>query len=190
MTKWYLDKRSKIPLYLQLRDLIRYHISTGIIKNNEQLPGVVSLAQELRINFETVRKAYKALEKEGLISVNRGKGTFAVLAQDTLLSRIGEDSFRGFASNPEVALKNVLTKLQQQGKREREIKTMVNQTFRKLNPEMPKPYVIFTECNLPQAYEVARFLENQLRIRVKPILVRQLKEELTKISSPSLACRP
>jgi DNA-binding transcriptional regulator YhcF (GntR family) len=42
MIKWFLDKSSKIPLYLQLKDLIKYYISTGAIKDSEQLPGVIA----------------------------------------------------------------------------------------------------------------------------------------------------
>lgn len=184
MIKWYLDKKSKIPLYLQLRDLIKYYISTGIIQNNERLPGVVNLAHELRINFETVRKAYKELEKEGLISVNRGKGTFAVLPQETLLPEKRLKYQMDFEPSPEAALKNILVKLWQQGKREKEIKAAVNQVIKELKRESPQPFVIFTECNLPQAEEVARALEEQLKISVKPVLVAQLKEEMDKISNP------
>ena len=59
--KWFLDKKNKIPLYLQIKDLIKYYISTGVIQDNAVLPGVNMLAKELEINFETVRKAYKEL---------------------------------------------------------------------------------------------------------------------------------
>lgn len=184
MTRWYLDKKSKIPLYLQLRDLIKYYISTGIIQNNEQLPGVVNLARELRINFETVRKAYKELEKEGLITVNRGKGTFAILPRETLLPEKRAKYPIDFETSPEGVLKSLLVKLWQQGKREKEIRAMVNRIIKELKQETPEPFVIFTECNLPQAKEVAKFLEEQLKINVRPVLVSQLKEEIARISNP------
>ena len=54
---------NKVPLYLQLKDLIKYYISTGAIQADHQLPAVNALAKELGINFETVRKAYKELLK-------------------------------------------------------------------------------------------------------------------------------
>ena len=64
MIKWRIDKSNKVHLYLQLKDLIKYYISTGAIKDNQQLPGVNTLGNELGVNFETVRKAYKELERE------------------------------------------------------------------------------------------------------------------------------
>lgn len=76
MQRWRIDKNSKVPFYLQLKELIEYYISTGAIKDNHQLPGVNTLGKKLGINFETVRKAYKELEKEGLISMERGRGTY------------------------------------------------------------------------------------------------------------------
>ena len=79
MIKWFVDRENKVPLYLQLKDLIKYYISTGAIQDNDQLPGVVKLAEELGVNFDTIRKAYKELEREELISMIRGKGTFATL---------------------------------------------------------------------------------------------------------------
>ncbi len=47
MIKWFVDRENKIPLYLQLKDLIKYYLSTGAIEDSQQLPGVVSLAAEL-----------------------------------------------------------------------------------------------------------------------------------------------
>ncbi len=187
MIKWYFDKKSKIPLYLQLRDLIKYYISTGIIRNNEQLPGVVRLSKELKVNFETVRKAYKELEKEGLISINRGKGSFAVLPQGTVLPRIKESFPSDVVLSPETSLKNILGKMWQQGKTEKEIKILVYKILRELSQEKPKPFVIFAECNQAQANEISQLLEDQLKIKVKPVLVNQLQEELNKLPSPELS---
>src|SRR5512135_458901 len=92
MIKWFIDKDNKVPLYLQLTDLIKYYISTGEIKDKDQLPGVNVLARELRINFETVRKAYKELEKEGLLVTRRAKGTYATL-HPTALPRAAAKDF-------------------------------------------------------------------------------------------------
>ena len=79
MKKWRIDKTNKMPFYLQLKELIIYYISTGVIQDNHQLPGVNVLGKQLGINFETVRKAYKELEKDGLIKMERGRGTYVTL---------------------------------------------------------------------------------------------------------------
>ncbi len=75
----------------------------------------------------------------------------------------------------------------QQGKTTKEIKTLVNKILKELNQEKPKPFVIFTECNLAQANDISRLLEDQLKIRVKPVLVSQLQEELNSLPHPELS---
>ncbi len=62
MVKRVIEKSRKVPLYLQLKDLIKYFVAMGAITENEQLPGVMELAAKLGINFETVRKAFHELE--------------------------------------------------------------------------------------------------------------------------------
>lgn len=187
MVRWYLDKRSQIPLYLQLKELVKYYISTGIIKNGERLPGVIQLAKELKINFETVRKAYKELEKEGLISMNRGRGSFAFLPHESQLSRKTELFSLESETDPEDALKKVINRFLHQGKSPQEIKKIIRKILKEIDELIPSPFVIFTECNLPQAEQVASLLEDQLKIRVKPVLVNELKNELSKISNPEIA---
>ena len=80
---WVIDKENKIPLYLQLKDLVKYHISTGSVQEGQRLPPINELAERLGINFETVRKAYKELEREGFLSSKRGRGTFTTASSGT-----------------------------------------------------------------------------------------------------------
>ena len=85
MIRWFVDKNNKVPLYLQLKDQVEYYISTGAIQDGYQLPPVNALADELGITFETVRKAYKELERNDLISMRRGQGTFITLHRGNAL---------------------------------------------------------------------------------------------------------
>jgi len=62
MIRWFVDKNSDIPLYVQLKGLIKHYVSTEAMQDNPRLPTVKALAKQLDINFETVRKAYKDLE--------------------------------------------------------------------------------------------------------------------------------
>ena len=64
------------PLYLQIMDEVRRGIVTGTIRPDEPLPSVRQLALELRINPNTVQQAYRELEREGVVYVRRGQGTF------------------------------------------------------------------------------------------------------------------
>jgi GntR family transcriptional regulator len=67
---------SGVPIYLQLMEQIRHGIETGALRPGEQLPGIRPLAEELVINPNTVAKAYRELEHEGVIELRHGAGAF------------------------------------------------------------------------------------------------------------------
>jgi len=70
------DFRSRTPIYLQLVERIRQLTLSGDLSPGEQLPTVRALAQELRINFNTVARAYRLLDEAGIISTQQGRGTY------------------------------------------------------------------------------------------------------------------
>jgi GntR family transcriptional regulator len=71
-----LDTRDGRPLYLQIMDEVRRAISIGTLRPEEPLPSVRELAAELVVNPRTVSQAYQELEREGVVYVRRGQGTF------------------------------------------------------------------------------------------------------------------
>lgn len=71
-----VDPRDPRPLYLQIMDEIRRALVLGTLQAEDPLPSVRDLAAELVVNPRTVVNAYKELEREGLIYVRRGQGTF------------------------------------------------------------------------------------------------------------------
>ncbi|PYI53893.1 GntR family transcriptional regulator [Paenibacillus flagellatus] len=64
------------PLYEQILDQVRSSIAKGEIGLGEKMPSVRELAQELRMNPNTVMRAYMELERDGLTEKRRGQGTF------------------------------------------------------------------------------------------------------------------
>lgn len=71
-----LDFHSGLPIYTQIVNQIQSHLMNGIIKPGDQLPTVRALAQELRVNFNTVARAYRLLDEERVISTQQGRGTY------------------------------------------------------------------------------------------------------------------
>ncbi len=71
-----LDFRSDEPLYLQIAHQMEQLVGKGELKLGDQLPTVRELATELRINFNTVGRAYRVLDESRLISTQRGRGTY------------------------------------------------------------------------------------------------------------------
>jgi GntR family transcriptional regulator len=71
-----IDPNSTVPIYLQVIDSIQHQVATGRAKPGEQLPTVRMLAADLRINPNTVARAYSTLDAEGVITTQRGRGTY------------------------------------------------------------------------------------------------------------------
>ncbi|MGG3449155.1 MULTISPECIES: GntR family transcriptional regulator [Bacillaceae] len=71
-----IDTRSRVPIYEQLTEKLKELIIREVMKEDEQLPSVRSLAQDLTINPNTIQKAYRELEREGYIYSIPGKGSF------------------------------------------------------------------------------------------------------------------
>jgi GntR family transcriptional regulator len=67
---------SSVPIYLQIVDRIKYLVATGRLKPGEQLPTIRQLAADLRINYNTVARAYLMLDSEEVISTQQGRGTY------------------------------------------------------------------------------------------------------------------
>ena len=71
-----LDFRSHIPIYVQLVERIKHLVASGVLEPGSQLPTVRQLAAELRVNFNTIARAYRLLDEERIISTQHGRGTF------------------------------------------------------------------------------------------------------------------
>jgi GntR family transcriptional regulator len=71
-----VDFRSGIPIYLQVVDRIKEMIADGRLKPGDQLPTVRALALEMRVNFNTVARAYRIIDEAGIISTQQGRGTY------------------------------------------------------------------------------------------------------------------
>jgi GntR family transcriptional regulator len=71
-----LDFKSGKPVYLQLVDQVRVAAASGAIRAGEPLPGIRPLAEELRVNRNTIAKAYSELESQGIVETMAGKGCF------------------------------------------------------------------------------------------------------------------
>ena len=76
MIEFHLDGRSGVPTYLQLVHQVRQALRLGVLRPGDQLPTVKEVAGSLAINANTVLKAYRELDRDGLVEARRGLGTF------------------------------------------------------------------------------------------------------------------
>ena len=78
MIAFHLDTRSGVPAYLQLAQQVKQALRLGMLDVDDQLPTVREVVEQVIINPNTVLKAYRELEREGLVVSRPGQGTFIV----------------------------------------------------------------------------------------------------------------
>src|SRR3972149_2261647 len=71
-----IDFRSGLPIYTQIVNQIQAQVVGGVLKPGDQLATVRALAEELRVNFNTVARAYRILDEARIISTQQGRGTY------------------------------------------------------------------------------------------------------------------
>ena len=72
----HLDFHSGLPIYTQIVNQVQNQLANGTLMPGDQLPTVRALAQELRVNFNTVARAYRILDEARIISTQQGRGTY------------------------------------------------------------------------------------------------------------------
>jgi len=71
-----IDFRSGLPIYTQIVNQVQAQVVAGVLQPGDQLPTVRALAEELRVNFNTVARAYRILDEARVISTQQGRGTY------------------------------------------------------------------------------------------------------------------
>ncbi|MGW6641659.1 GntR family transcriptional regulator [Streptomyces iakyrus] len=84
--EFHLNSRSGLPPYQQLVQQVRHALRLGLLKEGDRLPTVKDVAKQMAVNPNTVLKAYRELEHDGLVAARPGVGTFVTrtLADGTL----------------------------------------------------------------------------------------------------------
>jgi GntR family transcriptional regulator len=105
-----IDSRSERPVYMQIIDHIKREIALGRLHPGDQLPTIRQLAQQLVINPNTIAKAYRYLEQEGLLSTRPGGGSFV----SELSSRLSDSAKKEIVCNflKQAAVEAVLFKVE------------------------------------------------------------------------------
>jgi len=130
-----IDFRSGQPIYLQIVEQIRQKVVKGELKPGDQLPTVRQLATDLRVNFNTVARAYRLLDEAGLISTQHGRGTY-------IWEPVSPDQMQAIRQQGlESLTRRYLSSAAQLGCAPQEIARVVNQMLDQWREsgELPKP---------------------------------------------------
>lgn len=127
MIEFHLDSRSGVSPYLQLIQQVRQALRLGMLAAGDQLPTVKDVVASLAINPNTVLKAYRELEYQGLVAARPGVGTFVTktLADETVAAHAGLRT----------DLEKWLAKARQAGLDDESIEALLLTTFRSTTKE-------------------------------------------------------
>lgn len=124
MIQFNLDPKTGVPFYRQIVDQIKFGIAKGNLKVGEQLPTVRALAVELKVNLNTVAKAYKELEILNVLETQQGTGTFISTADILISDKEGKkklqdicDEFTSIAFSYGFSLDAIINELQKRKKK-------------------------------------------------------------------------
>ncbi|MGB9614470.1 MAG: GntR family transcriptional regulator [Fervidobacterium sp.] len=118
---WFnVDFHSHVPVYVQIKENIKNLILSGKLKSGDFVPSIRNLARDIGVNVNTVARAYRELEQEGIIRPERGEGYIVVqLDEEKLKNEMFEE------------LKRVIRKLNSIGISKNDIYKIVEEEFRR-----------------------------------------------------------
>ena len=120
--EFHLDSRSGVSPYLQIVQQVRQALRLGLLREGDQLPTVKEVVARLAINPNTVLKAYRELEHDGLVAARPGVGTF--------VTRDAERRFAGLARTAAAELQRWLSKARAAGLDDESIEALFRDSFR------------------------------------------------------------
>lgn len=86
-----IDFDSEVPIYIQIKNQVIEGIAKGEIENEEEMPSVRALAEDIGVNMHTVNKAYTLLKDEGYIKIDRRKGAVVSLNLNQSMEKFKEN---------------------------------------------------------------------------------------------------
>ena len=128
MIEFHLDARSGVAPYMQLIQQVRHAMRLGLLQEGDKLPTVKDVVARLAINPNTVLKAYRELEYEGLVAARAGVGTFVT-------KTLTDDSSLAAHEPLRADLRHWLTKARKAGLDDESIEALFQTTFRSADEE-------------------------------------------------------
>lgn len=116
-----MEFSSNLPIYLQIMNLIKTKVVSGEINGGEKLPSVRDFSKELKVNPNTIQRAYQELEREELVITQRGMGTFVTKDIHTI-GKLKQ-------SMATELINRFITEMENLGFQSAEIKTMISKRF-------------------------------------------------------------
>jgi DNA-binding transcriptional regulator YhcF (GntR family) len=163
-----IDRKNGIPIYIQVKDKIMEQIKNGTLKVGTKMPPERELAKEIGTSRNTVSSAYKVLEQEGVLVSYQGKGTFVAEEIKTWKQYTAKDKLFKII---DLALEEAF----EIGFDSKEFLNLVEERTKEKEEYLKYIKVVFFECNIEQAREFAKELEDATKLSIYPAVILKLE---------------
>lgn len=164
-----IDKKSRVPMYIQVKRQIMELIRNGQIRVGSKMPTERMLAETLNLSRNTISSAYKELETEGVIKSFQGRGTFVI---EEALRWEDKDVNNKISKFIDMALEEALA----MGINIDEFLHIVNERVKYKKEAMKKLIAVYIECNIEQAKMFSKQLAKETQLNVVPLTLNDLYE--------------
>jgi DNA-binding transcriptional regulator YhcF (GntR family) len=164
-----LDKKSGVPLYIQVKKQIMDLIKEGALKIGTKMPTERELSQELKISRNTISAAYKELEINGVLKSMQGKGTFVA---EEAVSWKSQDSKKKIIKLVDLALEEAL----EVGIETDDFLGIVTERVKEKKELMDKITAAYVECNIEQSRMFSKQLTKITNVNAIPLTLGDLEE--------------
>jgi len=168
-----IDKKSGIPLYLQIKHQIKKLLENGELKSGEQLPTERELSESLEVSRNTVSMAYKELVLENLIQSIPGKGTFP----NTEIVKSFQPKFDNHLAKLEEIIEVTINEALELNFELDELRRIFYRKIEEKEKILKNINIAFIECNYEQLYFFSKDIELGTGISIIPILIDQIRQE-------------
>lgn len=163
-----IDRKSGIPIYIQVKNQIMDEIKNGNLKIGEKMPTERELAKQINTSRNTVSAAYNLLEQEGVLISYQGRGTFVAEEAKTWKKYSIKDKLLKII---DLGLEEAL----EMGLDTKEFLALVQDRIKEREEFIKKVNAIFIECNIEQAKEFSKELSQATNLNVVPMVIADLE---------------
>jgi GntR family transcriptional regulator len=170
-----IELNSHLPVYAQLKEQLKFLILNGEMEPGAKLPTTRQLAGFLKINRNTVQKAYQALEQEGLIECRQGRGC-VVVEQPAAIAQPVSAQLLGI-------IDKAIEKAGELGVSPDDFATFVYARARQRRDVHVRRRLVFVECEALIATAIAQTIRERLDVEVTPILLQDLRQPTAEVEA-------
>ncbi len=169
-----LDRDSKIPFYIQIKEQIKQMIQEGLLTEGEQLPTERELSETLNISRNTVSTAYEELKREKIIDSSPGKGTFVAALDKPINMKIPNNKREKYGT----LFEDIINEALQEDLSLDDILSIFKEKLKEKRKLLKRTKIAFVECNYEQLSYFTHRLELGIGVNIQSFLIDDIYKDI------------